>query len=86
MNEMIHGGCFDKIISGHTLWTFAWVHNTWDNAIIPRWIKAVYLATNGFCLVITRAHYTIDIIMAYVVIVFLSIHGKKASGPNHKHS
>ena len=66
----IFGGCFDKIFSGHTMTALLTVLVLYQfNIVSPSmyywWISLA--ALYGFLLVVSRDHYTIDVLISFVL-------------------
>ena len=61
------GGCYDKIFSGHTSFVVLLTLSMYDYGLINTlsfWITNI---TNCLLLLLTRAHYTVDIILGVVI-------------------
>jgi hypothetical protein len=71
-NSLIVGGCFDKIVSGHTSAVFLATLIFYKYRIIRNIPILISMnAINAFLILLTRHHYTIDVIMAFVVTLFV---------------
>lgn len=67
----IRGGCYDKIFSAHFAAIFLMTLIMYDNGIINT-ISAILLnSLNGFFILISRNHYTIDIIVSIFVVILV---------------
>lgn len=67
----IFGGCYDKIISGHTSVAFLASLILYKYKMIPINLFIFLNLSNSFLLLSTRAHYTIDVILGYLLTGFI---------------
>jgi len=70
--SMFNGHCYDKIFSGHFASIFLLVLMVYKKNIftnIP--FLGIYLIINALSILMTRSHYTIDIIIASIVVMFV---------------
>lgn len=65
--SLINGGCYDKVFSGHTaLVTLLSLELYKYNALTIPAIIAI-IAANSLILLLTRSHYTVDIVLAILI-------------------
>ena len=70
--NMIFGHCNDKIFSGHTAFTLLAVLIAYTYGYISKFelfILIVLQLAYGFLLVVTRSHYTVDVLLTYYIVV-----------------
>jgi len=61
------GGCYDKVFSGHTSFVAIFTLSMYDNKLIDILSFSIINIINCLLLLITRAHYTVDIILGLVI-------------------
>jgi hypothetical protein len=70
--QHITGGCYDKIFSGHFSLTYLLTLFYYSYGIITNIPLLVsWNIVNAFTILLTRSHYTIDIVMAFFVCSFI---------------
>jgi len=70
--QHITGGCYDKIFSGHFSLTYLLTLFYYSYGIITNIPLLVGInIVNAFFILVTRSHYTIDIVMAFFVCSFV---------------
>jgi len=70
--KKIINGCYDKIFSGHFSFTYLLSLYYYSYGIITNVpFLIIWNLLNAFVILITRSHYTIDIIMAFFVCSFI---------------
>lgn len=70
----LNGHCIDKIFSGHTSLSLLVVLLYYKYSILPRrWIHLLFCIQimAAYCLILTRSHYTVDVIVAYMITIFV---------------
>lgn len=70
--SLFNGHCYDKIFSGHFASIFLLVLIIYKNNIytnIP--VLSIFSIFNALLILLTRSHYTIDIIVASIVVMFV---------------
>ena len=77
--SFLNGHCIDKIFSGHTSFMIILFFIIYKNKILNNNLLLGYLfliLINSFLIVATRSHYTVDVILAYIIVpsVLLIIH------------
>lgn len=70
-NIAFSGGCYDKIISGHTAWVFLASLTLNKYKILSKEYLILINLLNSMFLLSTRAHYTIDILLGYLITGFI---------------
>ena len=69
--SMIRGGCYDKIFSGHFGITFLTTLVLLENGLINKFIALLVNLVNGIFILLSRNHYTIDIIVSIFVVIII---------------
>ena len=69
--SMIRGGCYDKIFSGHFGITFLTTLVLLENGLINKFIALLINIVNGIFILLSRNHYTIDIIVSIFVVIII---------------
>jgi hypothetical protein len=69
--SMIRGGCYDKIFSGHFGITFLTTLILLENGLINKFIVILINLVNGIFILLSRNHYTIDIIVSIFVVIII---------------
>ncbi len=69
--SMIRGGCYDKIFSGHFGITFLTTLILLENGFINKFIVILINLVNGIFILLSRNHYTIDIIVSIFVVIII---------------
>jgi hypothetical protein len=69
--SMIRGGCYDKIFSGHFGITFLTTLILLENGLINKFIAILINLVNGIFILLSRNHYTIDIIVSIFVVIII---------------
>ena len=70
--SIFNGHCYDKIFSGHFASAFLLVLIVYKKNIITNIpILAIYSTIIALLILVTRSHYTIDIVVALVVVMFV---------------
>ena len=69
--SMIRGGCYDKIFSGHFGITFLTTLVLLENGLINKFIALLINLVNGIFILLSRNHYTIDIIVSIFVVIII---------------
>lgn len=68
ITNLINGHCYDKIFSGHTATAFLIVLLLYKYGFVKNiFLITMYLLFTSILLLISRGHYTIDIIMAFII-------------------
>jgi hypothetical protein len=68
---MFRGGCYDKIFSGHFGITFLMTLLLYDNGYINQFVAILVNFLNAILILLTRSHYTIDIIVSIFVVIII---------------
>jgi hypothetical protein len=68
---MFRGGCYDKIFSAHFGITFLTTLILFDNGLINNFIAILINLVNGMFILLSRNHYTIDIIVSIFVVIII---------------
>ena len=71
ISNYLIGHCNDKIFSGHTSFMIILFYVIYKNNLIKYKYLSIYGSTifiNSLFIIITRAHYTVDVILAYIII------------------
>lgn len=69
--SMIRGGCYDKIFSGHFGITFLTTLILLENGLVTNFIAILINLVNGMFILLSRNHYTIDIIVSIFVVIII---------------
>ncbi len=71
-NNDILNGCYDKIFSGHFAFTFvlSLMYYKYD-VISNEVILILWNLLNAFLIIVTRSHYTIDVVISLMVCLFV---------------
>ena len=69
--SMIRGGCYDKIFSGHFGITFLTTLVLLENGLVTNFIAILINLVNGMFILLSRNHYTIDIIVSIFVVIII---------------
>jgi hypothetical protein len=78
IKELFNGHCYDKIFSGHFASVFLFILILYSKNIftnIP--VLTLYAVFNAILILITRYHYTIDIVVAMLVTLLVYLHVPK---------
>jgi hypothetical protein len=72
IRNFLLGGCYDKIFSGHTAFTLlivlvAYNFNLLDNNKLL--ILGIFQLIYAFLIIITRAHYSVDVLLSYYIVI-----------------
>jgi hypothetical protein len=67
----LRGGCYDKIFSGHFANVFLMTLLLYDNQLIHTLIAIVINLVNMIFIILSRAHYTIDIVVSIMVVTII---------------
>ena len=70
-SSVFRGGCYDKIFSGHFGITFLMTLLLYDNGHISKLFMIVINFINGLFILLSRNHYTIDIIVSIFVVIII---------------
>lgn len=70
-SSIFRGGCYDKIFSGHFGITFLMTLLLYDNGHISKLFMIVINFINGLFILLSRNHYTIDIIVSIFVVILI---------------
>lgn len=70
-SSMIRGGCYDKIFSGHFAFTLLSSLILFKNDLINGAIFTMINFINGLFIILSRNHYTIDIIVSIFVVLLV---------------
>ena len=70
-SSLLRGGCYDKIFSGHFGITFLSTLILYDNRLINAFFGIVINVANALFILLSRCHYTIDIIVSILVVVII---------------
>ena len=62
------GGCHDCIFSGHTSMTLIFCYYMYLHNPYLKWPLLLYSMIGSFLIIITRSHYTIDVLIAWIVV------------------
>jgi hypothetical protein len=76
-NCVMFGGCYDKLFSGHFSSVLLATLLYMDNKMITLPIALVMNITNAMLILLVRSHYTVDVIMAFFVTMFVYQNGIK---------
>lgn len=68
MFVLVHGGCYDKIFSGHTAYLTLASLYLWRRGL-SAWLACGVVALEAIILVASREHYTVDVLIAIVLAV-----------------
>jgi hypothetical protein len=68
---MFRGGCYDKIFSAHFGITFLTTLILFDNGLINNFIAILINLVNGMFILLSRNHYTIDIVVSIFVVIII---------------
>ena len=66
-----YGGCYDKIFSGHFAFVFLITLLLWNHKLIPMELLVLFNTIHAFLILVTRAHYTIDILVSALVTLYI---------------
>ena len=66
-NATFKGGCYDKIFSGHIALCFMSSIILYVNNYINMFILAFINILNMYFIIVSRSHYTIDVIMSFLI-------------------
>lgn len=69
--SMIRGGSYDKIFSGHFGITFLTTLILLENGLVTNFIAILINLVNGMFILLSRNHYTIDIIVSIFVVIII---------------
>lgn len=70
--SMFRGGCYDKIFSGHFASILLLIFILYDKKIITDQLSIIlFLIFQGYIILATRTHYTIDVIVAVLVVTLV---------------
>ena len=69
--SMFRGGCYDKIFSAHFGITFLTTLILFDNGFINNMVAILINLVNGMFILLSRNHYTIDIIVSIFVVIII---------------
>lgn len=69
--SMFRGGCYDKIFSAHFGITFLTTLILFDNGLINNFIAILINLVNGMFILLSRNHYTIDIVVSIFVVIII---------------
>ena len=61
------GGCYDKVFSGHTSFVVIFTLSMYYNKLINSVSFFIINIINSLLLLMTRAHYTVDIILGFII-------------------
>lgn len=75
-SNCVVGQCYDKVFSGHTTFTFLAALLLIRDFYIPTWLGYIFVALEVFFILLTRSHYSIDVVFA-MVITYLIFESKK---------
>jgi hypothetical protein len=67
-SSVYNGGCYDKVYSGHFAAVFICLLTLYKNKYINIFTLVFLSMVMAFLLILTRAHYTIDIVVAFLVV------------------
>ena len=70
--KYLSGHCFDKIFSGHTSLTLLLVLIAYDKSLLSFKKYLIYQILQimyAFMLVFTRGHYSVDVVLAYIIVI-----------------
>lgn len=69
--EMCQGHCYDKLFSGHLAISMVAMHTFWKYNIISTNYAIINLLATSSYMLLTRGHYTNDLIFAFFVVYFV---------------
>ena len=69
-NEIIHGHCYDKQFSGHLAIVLTFLYVFWKHNIISIEYYVINVLIVIFYMLLTRGHYTNDLIFSFFVVYF----------------
>ena len=70
-SSMFRGGCYDKIFSAHFGITFLSTLILYENGLINQLTTILINAVNALFILLSRCHYTIDIIVSIFVVIII---------------
>ena len=70
-NAVFRGGCYDKIFSGHFGVMLLTTLVLYDSEIINQFVAIVINFINAIFILLTRSHYTVDIVVSILVVVII---------------
>lgn len=65
--KFFEGGCYDKIISGHTAYVFLSTLYLYKYKLLSKTSLILLNLMNSFILLSIRSHYTVDILLGYLL-------------------
>jgi hypothetical protein len=69
--SMFRGGCYDKIFSAHFGIAMLMTLVLFDNGLINKFIMIFINLLNALFILLSRGHYTIDIIVSIFVVIII---------------
>jgi histidinol-phosphate/aromatic aminotransferase/cobyric acid decarboxylase-like protein/ribosomal protein S18 acetylase RimI-like enzyme len=70
--SIVFGHGRDYIFSGHTAFVASWILEYHARSAFPSWMLIAWSAASATAIVATRMHYTIDVVLAWVLAVMAS--------------
>lgn len=67
IRNVLSGGCYDKIFSGHTAFVALFTMIFYREDIINSWQFWLINIFNMGLITVTRAHYTVDVILGFII-------------------
>jgi hypothetical protein len=67
MSTIFSGQCYDKVFSGHTAFVFLLTLLFLRDGYIPFWFFVVINIAQASLILLTRSHYTIDVVFAFLI-------------------
>ena len=64
---MFNGGCYDKVFSGHSMAAALVSLALVSNGVWPAWAGMLYTTGMALLLLVSRGHYTVDIVLGLVM-------------------
>ena len=81
LTNILSGGCYDKIFSGHTAFVALFTMIFYRENIINSWQFWLINLFNMGLITITRSHYTVDVILGFII-TYLVYDGDYSLFPN----
>jgi hypothetical protein len=69
--SVYNGGCYDKVFSGHFSISFICLLVLYKNKYIDIFTLTILSTILGFLIVVSRSHYTIDVVVAFMIVIIV---------------
>jgi sphingomyelin synthase-related protein 1 len=69
--NLLRGGCYDKIFSGHYASSFLMTILLKEYSVINNLVFFLINFFNGIVIILSRNHYTVDIVVSIIVVLFI---------------